>query len=62
LYAPPNLYKYAPPGIRKKARTAMVELKLKLDRVRYGHSSNCMFRLRIDKPQTQKPGSSKEEL
>ena len=43
LYAPPDLYKYAPPGPRKKARTAMVELKLKLDRVRYGPSSNCTF-------------------
>ena len=43
LYAPPDLYKYAPPGLRKKARTAIVKLKLKLDRARYGPSSKCAF-------------------
>jgi len=35
------------PGLRRKARTAIVKLKLKLDRVRYGPSSKCAFWKRI---------------
>jgi len=36
LYAPPDSYRYAPPGLHKKARTAIVKLKLKLDLASYG--------------------------
>jgi hypothetical protein len=36
LYAPSDLYKYALPVLREKARTAVFRLKWELDKVRYG--------------------------